>query len=377
LKEIEPVRRGFRFWRTAGQAGAVVVSWAVLGWAFYCQALPSGPLADAQVKHPSLVLLDVPPREPRELAGSGPLAFSPARDRDALLTGGQGSDLRLWDAATGRELLQLRGTPRRPPFCATFSPDGKLVAAGIGGLTEQPTGRLWDAASGELLHDLVGRGGAVEGVAFTADGKSLAAGSWDGSLRLWDVRSGKQGRQLRDPTRLSSVASVAASPDGRLVAAALDGDDWRVVLWDVGTGKVVRELTWDGEGVCPTVAFSPDGKLLATGHIGLGGFLDKHPAVILWDVSTGQRRATLRGHTNAICQVAFHPSGRWLASGSADKTARVWDCETGKAVCTLPHNGWVEYVAFSRTGRYLATTDATADFEPRVKVWEFALQPAE
>jgi hypothetical protein len=174
------------------------------------------------------------------------------------------------------------------------------------------------------------------------------------------------GRLRGDPP----VYAVAFSPDGTILASG--GPYVPIKLWDAATGK--ERLSF-AENVTPTVcsvAFSPDGKTLASGQ---GGYADEPPKpdpgeIKLWDVATGKELITLKGHTELVRSVAYSPDGKTLASGSEDKTIKLWDVTTGKERATLTgHMGGVRSVAFSPDGKTLASG---AGDPGEIKLWDVA-----
>ena len=233
-----------------------------------------------------------------------------------------------------------------------FSPDGKTLASG----SQDKTVRLWDAATGSGERTLTGHTGMVIAVAFSPDGKTLASGGTDGTVRLWDVASGTTRRTLTG--HVGAVGSVAFGPDGKTLASG--GTDGTVRLWDVASGTTRRTLTGH-TGTVYSVAFSPDGKTLASGG--------QDKTARLWDVATGTTRRTLTGHTGTVYSVAFGPDGKTLATASNDGRVGLWDVASGTARHTLiGHTNAVVSVVFSPDGKTLASggTDGT------VRLWDVA-----
>ncbi|KAJ5675395.1 NACHT and WD40 domain protein [Penicillium macrosclerotiorum] len=231
-----------------------------------------------------------------------------------------------------------------------FSPDGRLLASG----SRDKTVRLWDPVTGALTQTLEGHSDSVQSVAFSPDGQLLASGSDDKTVRLWDPVTGALTQTLEGHS--SSVQSVAFSPDGRLLASG--SFDQTVRLWDPVTGALTQTLESHSDSV-QSVAFSPDGQLLASGSD------DK--TVRLWDPVTGALTQTLEGHSDWVQSVAFSPDGRLLASGSRDRTVRLWDPVTGALTQTLEgHSNSVRSVAFSPDGQLLAS----GSDDRTVRLWD-------
>ena len=231
-----------------------------------------------------------------------------------------------------------------------FSPDGKTLASG----SDDNTIKLWDVQSGKLTTTLEGHSNWVYSVAFSPDGKTLASGSYDNTIKLWDVQSGKLTTTLEGHS--NRVNSVAFSPDGKTLASG--SSDKTIKLWDVQSGKLTTTLEGHS-GTVYSVAFSPDGKTLASGSS------DK--TIKLWDVQSGKLTTTLEGHSNWVYSVAFSPDGKTLASGSSDKTIKLWDVQSGKLTTTLEgHSGTVYSVAFSPDGKTLAS----GSDDNTIKLWD-------
>ncbi|GLW10058.1 hypothetical protein Misp01_51870 [Microtetraspora sp. NBRC 13810] len=237
-------------------------------------------------------------------------------------------------------------------YSVAFSPDSGTLATG----SHDETVRLWDVAGRRSVATLTGHTAGVWSVAFSPDGRTLATGSSDKTVRLWDVAGRRSVATLTGHT--AGVYSVAFSPDGKILATG--SHDATVRLWDVAGRRSVATLTGHTAGVW-SVAFSPDGRTLAT-----GGFDE---TVRLWDVAGRRTVATLTGHTYGVWSVAFSPDGRTLATGGRDDTVRLWNVDGRFVVATLTgHTAGVWSVAFSPDGRTLAT----GGFDETVRLWDVA-----
>ena len=203
--------------------------------------------------------------------------------------------------------MTLRGDCGRI-YGLALSPDDQHIA--LAG--DDRRVRIWDVATGRQILTLLGHTAPVVKVAFSADGHSLASAGMDHTVRLWDTITGQQLYELRGHS--SIVTDVAFSSDGRHIASA--SGDGTVRLWDAASGQELLVLRGHAFGVLG-VAFSPDGSRLASAGDDL--------TVRLWDVSTGQEILTLRGHTDQVMGVAFSANGLQLASASWDHTLRLWD----------------------------------------------------
>ena len=230
-----------------------------------------------------------------------------------------------------------------------FSPDSRTLASG----SRDKTIKLWDVQSQQEIATLTVHSNAFTSVAFSPDGGTLASGSRDKTIKLWDVQSQREIATFNGHSIW--VTSVAFSPDGRMLASG-SGEN-TIKLWNVQSQWEITTLTGHSNLVY-SVAFSPDGRTLASGSF------DK--TIKLWDVQSQEKIATLTGHSDILYSVAFSPDGRTLASGSADKTIKLWDVQSHRQIATLTgHSNHVYSVAFSPDGQTLASGNHNT-----IKLWD-------
>lgn len=212
------------------------------------------------------------------------------------------------------------------------------------------------ATNYQLRQTLKGHNGWVRAVAFFPNGFSFASGSYDRTLRLWNVRDNQPFETLsKHFGSISGINAIAVHPNGNTFAAGCI--DKSVKLWNFRSGQPINNL--DGhEGQVYSVAYSPNGKTLASASA------DK--TIKLWNWRKAEVLQTFEGHQDKVVAVVFHPDGKKIASASFDKTIKIWDISTGTEILTINgHNAPVNAIAFSPDGNFLASGSQ----DQTVKIW--------
>lgn len=302
--------------------------------------------------------------QPRAGGYAGGNALNLLVQLNSDLSGYDFSQLAIWQAHLQGVALQdvnfTQADLARSVFTETFgdilsvafSSDGRLLAAG----TTKGEVYLWQASEGQPFFICLGHTDWVSSVAFSPDGRLLASGSSDRTVRLWDVSTGSCLKTLQGHT--DWVLSVAFNPDGHILISG--SADQSIGLWEVRSGQHLGSLQGH-TGRVNSVVFHPKGDTIASAG--------EDQTVRVWDVETKQCRVMLLGHTAEVLSVAYNPDGRTLASASGDQTLRLWATEAHTSHCLKilsGHTGRVRAVAFSPDGRTLASGSE----DQTVRVWD-------
>ena len=245
-----------------------------------------------------------------------------ANDGRRLASPSRDGTVRIWDTETGLAFLEIPAAPNLWVTDAAWSPTGKLLATSSG----DKRIRIWDVVRGSRVRIRKGRKIRIDGtaLAWSPDGGLLAVSDPGGGFSFWETVGWTKVRSVRQP---SEVICFAWSPDGELLATARRRQR-DIEIWDSLTAKL--NLTLSGHsGPVNTVAWSPNGKLIASGS---GG---QDRTIRIWPVSGNSGHEVFEGHTGAIRSISYSADGRLIASKAMDDTVRLWHAETGRLLVTL------------------------------------------
>jgi len=259
-----------------------------------------------------------------------------------IITCSVDGSLRLWDLESGTQIGEDWRDGNDAVQSMALSPNGKTIASG----GDNGKVRLWDVETRKVILKWTGHTEVVYALCWSADGKRVASGSWDGTARVWDVKRGKNVLTIR--TEYHWVWAVIYSPDSSKLATGGDEED-AVKIWDAKTGEHLKTLNHHDYDMVRSLAWTPDGKkLVISGSYG---------PIRIFDTATWQQIAILEGHTRQVSAISLSQNNL-LASVSLDKTARLWNLDANLPVLVGPplqHKKDLRSAALSSDGKVLVT----------------------
>jgi WD40 repeat protein len=280
------------------------------------------------------------------------VAFSP--DGNTLVSTDSEGQILIWDVISGQLRMTLPGQFASPVIGFVFSQDGNTLAS-----INNNSIRLWDVTSGNPRLTLP-KSDFVTDMAFSPDGKSLAAVGQDSRITLWDSQSGSVTQVIT--SQQNGVNAIAFSPDSKILA--IGGRKSQIALWNKETGLNQLNLPGMEGSAVADLLFSPDGKSLAA--------VEQGARITLWDSQSGSTSHILTGHQNGVKAIAFSPDSNTLATGGQDAQIKLWDRATGmeQASLSIESGAAVTGLAFNPDGKTLASM---VESEP-VFLWDLVSQ---
>lgn len=284
-------------------------------------------------------------------AGVRSIAVSP--DGKRIVTGGWDKAVKIWDIATGKELITLPRAHTDYTSCVAFSPDGKQIVSG----DDSGEINVWDASSGNEVMRLIGHSEGILSTAFSRDGKEIVSAGGDETIKVWDAVTGAE-KNTFHYEHLGEVRYAAFSPTGEHIVSTSWGWDAVIKIWDATRGNEVNTIKRINPRI-GAVSLSSDSKLLASGGV--------DNMIKIWDAIKGTEVMTLRGHDGPVSSVVFSRDDKCIVSGSFDCTVRVWDIATGEEMTILRGNESNVYsVLFTPDGKQIISGSE----DGAVKVWD-------
>src|SRR5262245_5472830 len=260
-----------------------------------------------------------------------------------VVFGSDDATIKLWSTTDGSLVLNVNPGALYTVWSLAFSPDGSKIAAACG----DSKLRVFNTATGALLHNLTAHSFQAFTVAWSPNGNTIATGGSDNTAKLWNAATGALLHTLTGHTFF--VLSVAFSPDSLSLASG--SWDHTVKLWDVATGVIQETLPATSESAVDAVAWSPDGQTIAAG----GSEATSQSIIRLWDVKSQTIAGTLEGHASAVFDLTFAADGSFLISSGAEGVARLWNTTKQTLLRQLGEvRGPVNAVAFSNAGDFFA-----------------------
>ena len=278
------------------------------------------------------------------------VAWSP--DGNRLATASEDATVKVWDAASKREIVTLLGHTQAI-YSLAWSPDGNQLASG--GWHDELF--VWDVGQANTVLKIDSEQGIVQGLAWSPDGRRIASSGHDGFARVWDATSGQKLMQLAGHGRV--VWSVAWSPDGTRLATGGAWEDQSFSIWDTKTGKELQHVVNAHGHSIDSLSWSMDGRRLATASADY--------RVAVWDTESWQELWKQEAHRGQARSVSWSPNSTVLASGGDDGVIKLWNADDGKEILAIRgHQGGVRSVQWGPMGKRLASGSA----DGTVKFWD-------